>query len=54
MDEPREERAGGQHNRLGFETDADLGQHAGHSVPIERQVVDRLLKECQSGLVLEP
>ena len=54
MNEAREERTCREHDRFGFETDANLRQHARHRIAVECQVVDRLLKKRQPWLILEP
>jgi hypothetical protein len=48
VDEPREERAGGEHHRTRLEADPDLRDNARHArtrtVAVDREVVDRLRK----------
>src|SRR5439155_26920100 len=53
MNEAREERACREHDRFGFETDANLRQHARYRIAVECQVVDCLLKKRQPWLILE-
>ena len=58
VDPSAEERAGGEHHRVGAEGEAHGGHHAGDAGaarPVfEEQVVDGLLKEREAGLGLEP
>ena len=57
VDQPRQERAGRQHDGVRLEADAELRDDAGdagiRAVPVERQVVDRLLEQREVRLVLE-
>ena len=58
VDEPRQERAGREHDRLRLEADPELRDDAGHAriraVAVERQIVDRLLEQREVRGVLEP
>ena len=53
-----QERAGGQHHRLATEGNAQLGDGARHpvhpTITFHHQIVHRLLKQPQIGLVLQP
>jgi hypothetical protein len=53
MDQARQERAGCEHDRVGFEAEADLGDDAADAVPVEREIVDGLLEQRQIGLRFE-
>jgi hypothetical protein len=54
VDAAVQEGARRQHHGAGPEAQADLRDGADHAVALEQQVVHRLLKQPQPGLVLEP
>ena len=54
MDQSREEGACGEHDGARSDADTDLRDHPGHPVAIEREIVDRLLKNVQVGFILKP
>ena len=49
-----QESTGRQHHGFGAEAHAHLGHRTYHPVAFQHQVINRLLKEPQSGLVLQP
>jgi hypothetical protein len=53
MDAPVQEGARGQHHGPGPEADAYLRDRAHHPVALHHQVIDRLLKQPQVGLVFQ-
>ena len=54
MDEPGKKGPGCQHYRAAGEAHPELSHHSGHSVARQYQVVHRLLKQGEIGLVLQP
>ena len=54
MDEPGQEGPCGQDDSVGVEHQPDFGHDAGHAVPLDQEIVDRLLKQRQVRLRLEP
>ena len=47
VDEPGQERPGGQHDGVGAEDEADLGDDARDAVALEHEVVDGLLEHVR-------
>src|SRR5690606_33369690 len=53
MDTAAEERPHGQHDSTRAKLDAARGTHAAHALPLDDQVSDFLLEQCEMLLILQ-